>query len=387
MTSLSSPEDTPGGDVHKRIMSSAQLFERCQYQLSKTDTLLWGAHIRSAAVTYIVGETSVGKTVFLHNLAYSLAKGEEFLGTVPSKALKVLYIDFESNDEILAEHLSLIGTAPGWDFLNLNNVTPGEAFIRELQPLIASQGYEVVIIDPLMEAVPVNDENDNASANKQMLVFRELARNTRAGVVVVHNSGAGGGTKNKKFFGRGATARQDRADIGINVKIAGDGVREFEVVKSRSSNLGERVVFRFADELGYEVVETNSTPSSVIERLTAQVLANLQAAGKPVSASLLHSLFGGSRGSATEKALSRTLSKLVQTGRVTRPQRGFYCLANSPSASGEGSSLPGPEDPNSSELKSQAPVPPVNGLAVMESEVTLTPLPVAAGVEAGQLHV
>jgi RecA-family ATPase len=101
----------------------------------------------------------------------------------------VLYLDFESYADIFAEHLSAIGTAPGWDFLDLKEVEPGETLIKQLESLTPSDKYDVIIIDPLMEAYPVRDENDNALASSQMLAFRKLARTTNAGVIVVHNSG------------------------------------------------------------------------------------------------------------------------------------------------------------------------------------------------------
>lgn len=66
--------------------------------------------------------------------------------------------------------------------------------------------YHVIIIDPLMEAYPVESENDNAMGSQQMLAFRRLARETNAGVIVVHNSGRPRpkGNEAGKFFGRGA---------------------------------------------------------------------------------------------------------------------------------------------------------------------------------------
>ena len=67
-------------------------------------------------VTFFVGETSAGKTVFLHNLAHHLATGREFLGMTPPRPLKVLYVDFETPPEVLAEHLTVMGVPEGWDF-------------------------------------------------------------------------------------------------------------------------------------------------------------------------------------------------------------------------------------------------------------------------------
>jgi RecA-family ATPase len=137
---------------------------------------LWGLHVRTGAVTLFIGETSVAKTVFLHNLAYHLATGQQFLGITPPRPLGVLYVDFESYDDIFAEHLSAIGTPDGWRFVEQDHLgEPGAALKRKLATSVRSNEYDVVIIDPLMEAYPVKDENDNALANVQMAAFRKLA--------------------------------------------------------------------------------------------------------------------------------------------------------------------------------------------------------------------
>jgi RecA-family ATPase len=67
-------------------------------------------------VTLFVGETSAGKTVFLHNLAYHLATGKEFLGITPVRPMRVLYVDYETPSEVLVEHFTNIGVSEGWDF-------------------------------------------------------------------------------------------------------------------------------------------------------------------------------------------------------------------------------------------------------------------------------
>src|SRR5690242_10615896 len=87
----------------KRVISSVTLLEKCRSSLENTSSHLWGLHIRSSAVTLLIGETSAGKTVFLHNLAYHLVTGHEFLGLAPPRPLRVLCVDFESYEEIFAE--------------------------------------------------------------------------------------------------------------------------------------------------------------------------------------------------------------------------------------------------------------------------------------------
>lgn len=104
----------------KQVISSSDLLEQYKATLNEPSNHIWGRHIRAGWVTLFVGETSAGKTTFLHNLACHLAKGEEFLGLTPTHPIRVLYLDYETPPDVVAEHLTTIGTAEGWDFMKLD---------------------------------------------------------------------------------------------------------------------------------------------------------------------------------------------------------------------------------------------------------------------------
>jgi len=321
----------------ERIISSITMLEKCRNLLVNPMSYLWGLHIRSSSVTLLIGETSAGKTVFLHNLVYHLATGQEFLGLAPPRPLRVLYVDFESNDEILGEHLSVIGAAEGWDFFDRDGVDPGTTLMAELHAAVRAGQYDVVIIDPLMEAYSVKDENDNAEANKQMVAFRDLARSTGTGVVVVHNSGLRKGKKkaSEKFLGRGATSRVDRADISINFTVESSNERLLHVTKSRSRNLGEKISFRFADDLGYELVASSGPNQTVIAGVqveTLDLVKREKSDGRtPVERKTLMEKLGIEKGSAKEQALDRALRQHVVTGDLIKPRKGAYDLPDAQS--------------------------------------------------------
>ena len=128
-----------------------------------------------------------------------------------------------------------------------------------------------------MEAYPVESENDNAMGDVQMLAFRRLARHTNAGVIVVHNSGRPRGNNVAgKFFGRGASSRVDRADVSINFTIDGDKGRMLHVVKSRTSNMGHRIRFRFKGDLGYELLGGSAALETCVTTLSKDILEYVQ---------------------------------------------------------------------------------------------------------------
>jgi len=294
-------------------------------------TQIWGFHVRPSTVTLFIGETSVGKTVFLHNLAYHLASGKEFLGNEPPRLMRVLYVDIESNEEVLGEHLSTIGVADGWDFFDLQDVTPGQVLMEQLKTVVNDGHYDVVIIDPLMEAYPVKDENDNAMANTQMSAFRDLARSSKAGVIVVHNSGLRKSSRgSKKFLGRGATSRVDRADISINLTSISETERLLQVTKARSKNLNEEIRFRFGEDLSYDLLESSTPSQTVVASLqhdTFELVKSEAQEGRPeVERKTFMEKLNIEKGSGREQALDRALSKNFLTGVLAKPRKGVYSL-------------------------------------------------------------
>jgi hypothetical protein len=282
-------------------------------------------------LTRFVGETSAGKTVFLHNLAYHLAKGEAFLGLTPPRPLRVLYADYESNEEILEEHLTTIGTAAKWEFFDLSRMTRGPALIEELKRKMPPGEFDVLIVDPLAEAYPVKDENDNAQATQQMIAFKELAQRTGAGVVLVHNSGRRReNASSDKFLGRGATARADRADVAVNFTIKSSSERELSVSKSRTDNLGERIIVRFAGELGYELVESSAPSQTVIaglqEKTVTFVREKAQQGQLEVERRAMMEYFCIKEDTSQGLAFDRALKRNVTSGALHKPRKGVYAL-------------------------------------------------------------
>jgi len=261
-------ENTSTNETDSVVISSIQLLAKSQERVQRRPPRYWW-HFRLGTVVLLTGETSAGKTVFGHNLGYALATGKDFLGYKPPRPLRVLHVDFESYDEVYAQHLSAIGTTPGWDFLDLEKVIPGieanpkagskfgKTFLAVLEAIILKCGYDVVIIDNIMEAYPVEEENSTKDANEQMLAFRTLARKTGAGIIGTHNSGqrtsrqARQKKANNKFLARGSTARVDRADFGVNFTEAGKTTRWLTLVKSRAGGLGEQLGLKFNGAFGY----------------------------------------------------------------------------------------------------------------------------------------
>lgn len=261
-------------DALKYVLSSEQLLNKYEHLIGDKSGCLWGEHIRVGAVTTIVGETSAGKTTLLHNLAYHLSQGLPFLDVTPPKPLRILYIDYESYNAILAEHLAEIGITSNWHFFDLETspiVPRGSHLLGLLNEILTTTPYDLLIVDPLLEADPVTDENHSMEANMQILRWRDVARKHRIGVLLVHNTGKGGDFLNakekadtamfragRKHAGRGASARTDRADIGMNYVVVDDTTRILKVAKTRGGNMGHSWTLEFAkSQLGFIIKDSH----------------------------------------------------------------------------------------------------------------------------------
>jgi hypothetical protein len=271
--------------VALRVITAEDWFEQHSQQLGNTDHHLWGPHIRKEAVTLFVGETSVGKTTLLYNLCYKLSRGEAFLDIAPPHPLHILHLDYEEDTDTRLTTMFHIGyRGKNWHFMARDEDggdKSGPALFHDLDEIKPGE-YDLIIVDPLCEAYPVKNENDNEEANVQMRLFRKLARSKQVAVMLVHNTGrphynhktgeqSAAERATKKHMGRGATARADRADIGINYVAVDKTVRMLCVAKSRTpGHLGHQWVLDFDGNHGLKVRETSQSQSQPSQTLSSR---------------------------------------------------------------------------------------------------------------------
>ena len=215
--------------------------------------------------------------------------------------------------------------------MNYEDDMRGPALMTQLERMIVEGKYDVLIVDPLMEAYPVKDENDNTEANTQMLACRRVAQRTRAAVITVHNSGIK--SRKGKFKGRGASSRVDRADVSMNFMILNETNRLIQVTKARGSNLNDSIKFRFAGDLGYELIEsTGSNPGMELEfqvKTLAAVREEASQGRHEVERKSFMTRLGIQEKSSQAQALDRALSRNLANGSLIRPRKGVYALPQS----------------------------------------------------------
>lgn len=271
------------------------------------------------SVVLLSGETSAGKTVLAYNVALALAEGHEFCGLRASAPKRVLYVDLESPEPVHRELVEPIGRSKNLAFIRyLPRALNSPEGMASLRRAIQEWAAEMVVIDPLPLAWPVQDENGNAEADWQMQALKRLAVEMNLLLLVLWNMGEG--NVKEKFRARGATARLDRADLGLNYTEVTETTRQLKIVKSRYGTLGMSLTVRFAGDLGFEAVESTEDriPSKVAE-YQARAKAFI-ADGKKERRELI------AAGLDDENTLDRALHLLVLAGELVRVRRGFYDL-------------------------------------------------------------
>jgi archaellum biogenesis ATPase FlaH len=295
----------------------------------KGPTNLWGTLVPRETVILLVGETSAGKTVFVHGLGYALSTGTDLLGMTPPRPLRVLHVDVESPGPVTRKLLRSIGTNERWHFAKVKR----ERHVLRMLKTVGRQ-YDVIIVDSIMVASPVNEENSNSEGNRQMVPFVKLARRTKAAILLLHNSGEG--NPKEKFKSRGATARVDRADIVVNLDDLGQGKRRLKVVKSRYPNLGQTLEYEIdaapGAPYGYRLTKSLDQPATKQERLerlvskACQIYRTRSLSRQQIAQVTRVDLADKGK----SKLLNRSLKTLVERGRLRQPQRGQYQAVTTP---------------------------------------------------------
>lgn len=173
--------------------------------------------LQRGCLTMIAGRGGDFKSYFALQMSVSAAIGRDFLGYVPRSPLKVLYANGEDDraevqrrlwgiavtmelDPSLEDLRDRLHVFPG-DSLALITKDEKERTISttklydEIKSRIEAEGYDMVVIDPLVMVGAGLDENSNTDMTEMMVLLRNLARETKTAILLVHHfrkAGVGG---------------------------------------------------------------------------------------------------------------------------------------------------------------------------------------------------
>lgn len=199
----------------------SQLIRASDIVLTPAPEPLWFG-LYSGAVTLLNGETGIGKSSLVYNIALNAALGMPLWG-VPfglGRPLRVLYLDPENS---VARSTRLFNLASDLPETLLFHDAHGvllndpQAFAN-LRDVVRTEKIDLLILDPLANLFGTKDENSNAEASSQMRLLISLASETNCAILCVHHTGKMGEDSNvqtSQKYGRGASARLASARAGL----------------------------------------------------------------------------------------------------------------------------------------------------------------------------
>lgn len=146
------------------------------------------------SLSLLVGDSGVGKSPLVYQMAVCIAAGIPFLGRAVKQG-RVLCMDFENGigqvDEMLDnlyQHLGLSEPPKNLIFWNINDADPkyGQKGYTALDT-IRREKPDFVIVDALTGMFP-EVEKDNSIATKHLQQFRELIRDYGTSILALHHT-------------------------------------------------------------------------------------------------------------------------------------------------------------------------------------------------------
>jgi KaiC/GvpD/RAD55 family RecA-like ATPase len=302
-----------------KVLSIEEIWESPDKEIER----LWGDFLFPGSIHLLSGETGVGKTTFLYNLAVKASRAEEFAGIPFNKPLRTLYLDLETPDNLQRQKVKVIASEKpsGVFFVATANI---QTDFIELQYWVRKLKIDLVIVDTINEAFNTESEDDNAEANRQMNVVRRLVKEGNCSVILVHHIGKSG-SSSRAYKARGASARAASADVVLNLIGKSEDVICLETATNRWLGGINTLLLRKAGEDVFEAVEGEFGDLTAIEKHKAQeaIIEYLKKQGESQRQSIVSALVDQGHKRST---IDRALSDLYQLGMVRKPRRGFYAL-------------------------------------------------------------
>lgn len=189
------------------------------------------------AVTLLSGQGAGGKSSFIVAFTASMAAGVQFGKITPKHKFRSINFNVEDDkDEQRRRYAAFLAASSHIDRSAIRNVirvgpegvgtlfqrdpdtgvvTPTQA-MEDLKKLVIENDIDCVIFDPMAELHNA-EENDNTAMRSILAAFRGFAKETNAGVMVLHHDRKGVGVAGDVDRMRGASALQGAARIVLTL--------------------------------------------------------------------------------------------------------------------------------------------------------------------------
>lgn len=274
-----------------------------------------------ASVGMFYGRADALKTWLLFSLGLAVASGKPWLDHyVVKRALKVGIVDYETGRANVDRRLYMLGAG--------GNANLGRKSFAKLKPnaiefweALATENFDLVIIDSLRRSNPGANENESEEAIRPLELAAEFAELTGASVLFIHHAKKDSADATPEFRGSGAI--EDQVDISFSVKKTDVSI-ELKKIEIRCQKPGDMrsptpfdVEIKF-DDIGRKVSLKRIAPEKEIieppeEKIRKQILDTLKQSSYGIDKDTLFDLVRGKTDLKRE-----VLAGLLVTGIVNK---------------------------------------------------------------------
>ena len=304
---------------------------------------LFGPYLLEGHSHWLTGQTGLGKSTLLYNIACALAEGNPLWG-FDLDPTRVLYADMENGDVGRAHKVDrLYGSRPRIRgqlfFLREPIKLPDE--LPDLLTYAQAQQIGLVIFDTARRCFSVRDENDNAEVYNRVVPTIDALK-----LIGIASLTLGHPSKNGNGSARGAGAQEDAGDVNLSLTMHRgeigdkDGVIALRVTKNRLLGMGVPPLYlrrigedQFERADSGDIAEAIEEPQSKRELCQAALLDYLT--GQPNAHASYSVLISAMKDLGhTEATARRAKDDLENEGKLLRATTGGYSLPD-PYAEGE----------------------------------------------------
>ena len=274
--------------------------------------------LKRGGLSIFSGDTKAGKSLTARTLTWAVATGHMWLGrkTTPGP---VLYLALEEDQDDVEDHFWQMGLTEA-DPVTVAYMRPQGDAIRKLARLIDRTKPVLVIVDTIIHLLDIRDLNDYAEVSRKLKPLLDLARSSRAHLLLIHHTRKNGDSA----YGAdtlGSTAFRGITDTSLILKRHGEHGRSIQTMgRGRWARHIEEPLMLLLDHETGRIIPGCTKAEMDTHNLADEVLDWLQEQDEAVEEKTVKKEIKGDN-NLIQKAL-RSLTEAGKIGRSGTGKRG-----------------------------------------------------------------
>lgn len=264
---------------------------------------IWDGLLSRGTCSILSGKPKDGKSTFVRHLIKAITDESDFLCRRVTKT-GVIYLAIEESRFYVKKIFSEIGMVPTESVLlhvGSFDVSKPERLFEEIKDTAEMYQCGLIVIDPLIKAVPGFDTNDYGKATQITQWFLDLARSANAHVLLIHH------TRKGESMGQESAMGSNGFSGGVDNTIVLENSTRFSTLSFRGRYIETQEVSFKRD--GSSLVKVDSSDRAAY---IAESVIQLLDKKSPQSKEQLRTAIA-----CRDQDLSRVLQELIELNRVS----------------------------------------------------------------------